>query len=39
MRLRLLAIVIVSQHGMSSGDLQKLLQEANLSRDELRDVP
>ena len=36
MRLRLLAIVIVSQHGLSSGDLQKLLQEANLSRDELR---
>ena len=39
MRLRLLAIVIVSQHGMSSGDLQTLLQEANLSRDDWRDVP
>jgi syntaxin-binding protein 1 len=36
MRLRLLAIVIVSQHGLSSGDLQKLLKEANISHDELR---
>ncbi len=36
MRWRLLAIVIVSQRGVSSAsDLQKLLQEANLSREEL----
>ena len=36
MRLRLLAIVVVSQHGLSSGDLQKLLHEANLSPNESR---
>ena len=36
MRLRLLAIVIISQHGIAADDLQKLLKEANLSRDELR---
>lgn len=36
MRLRLLAIVVVSQHGISAGDLQKLLGEAHLSREELR---
>ena len=36
MRLRLLAIVIISQHGIAVDDLQKLLKEANLSRDELR---
>ena len=36
MRWRLLAIVIVSQRGVSkASDLQKLLQEANLSREEL----
>jgi syntaxin-binding protein 1 len=36
MRLRLLAIVIVSQRGLSSdSDLQKLLNEANLSGKEL----
>jgi len=36
MRLRLLAIVIVSQRGLSSqSDLQKLLQEANLHPEEL----
>eukprot|EP00579_Thalassiosira_antarctica_P011699 CAMPEP_0201909772 /NCGR_PEP_ID=MMETSP0903-20130614/1389_1 /ASSEMBLY_ACC=CAM_ASM_000552 /TAXON_ID=420261 /ORGANISM="Thalassiosira antarctica, Strain CCMP982" /LENGTH=611 /DNA_ID=CAMNT_0048444319 /DNA_START=166 /DNA_END=1998 /DNA_ORIENTATION=- len=36
MRLRLLAIVIVSQRGLSSdSDLQKLLHEANLSPKEL----
>jgi len=35
-RLRLLAIVIVSQRGLGSqSDLQKLLNEANLSHDEL----
>lgn len=47
MRWRLLAIVIVSQRGVSkASDLQKLLQEANLSREELltlhnleKDVP
>ena len=36
MRLCLLAIVIVIQHVVSSGGLQKLLQEANLEPDELR---
>ncbi|KAL3827218.1 hypothetical protein ACHAXA_006773 [Cyclostephanos tholiformis] len=36
MRLRLLAIVIVSQRGLSGGDLQKLLTEANISPNELR---
>lgn len=36
MRLRLLAIVIISQHGIAVDDLQKLLKEANLSCDELR---
>ena len=35
-RLRLLAIIIVSQRGLASqSDLQKLLNEANLSHDEL----
>ncbi|KAL3794745.1 hypothetical protein HJC23_012755 [Cyclotella cryptica] len=37
MRLRLLAIVIVSQRGLGSdSDLQKLLGEANLSQNELK---
>eukprot|EP00584_Thalassiosira_punctigera_P003108 CAMPEP_0172539874 /NCGR_PEP_ID=MMETSP1067-20121228/10987_1 /TAXON_ID=265564 ORGANISM="Thalassiosira punctigera, Strain Tpunct2005C2" /NCGR_SAMPLE_ID=MMETSP1067 /ASSEMBLY_ACC=CAM_ASM_000444 /LENGTH=681 /DNA_ID=CAMNT_0013325625 /DNA_START=130 /DNA_END=2175 /DNA_ORIENTATION=- len=36
MRLRLLAIVIVSQRGLASeSDLQKLIHEANLSKQEL----